>query len=281
MVDAYNLTADHRDRLYNEAYTQFRDTKSDIIAGANLKLTENSVIGTNLRNAYDISANEYELRYTQEFNEWNRSVENALSIAGMEQNNYQFNQNYDQTERWNDKNFGLKQNEYKVSTGDTDMDGVLSPDEIAKMNTSYSYDDNGNVIKGTKDKSSPLTNTEINSIKSAYKNAGGGQKGYDAVESYLKGIGKTVDNEVVDNYIVSAEAEEGLPVWYQTWTITKDTFNGNNPFVKGNEDYNDKYTNLNGETLTYKELKKKINKSGLSDEEKKALLESLSSQSKK
>ena len=117
-----------------------------------------------------------------------------------------------------------------------------------------------------------LTDTNLNNAKEVFLQAGGGEAGYAAVDQYLTAIGKNnVDNE---NLITMLDGLE-IPIQYQGWTIEKDTKN----WLGGN-DNNDTYT-YNGETLTYKELKKRIEKSDLSDSEKDKLLEKLKAQSKK
>ena len=186
MVDAYGLTSDHRNRMYDEAYSLFRDGKQDALDIANLKLTENQTIGQNLRNAYDISASEYELKYTQEFNEWNTAVENAWKAAGLEQGAYQFGVSQDNWE----KEFGLSEKQYRVSTGDTDGDGVLSASEKAAMSKNYGYDENGNVVEQTPTSDFKLTDPEINKVKEIYENAGGGDVGLAKVYDYLEMKGK-------------------------------------------------------------------------------------------
>lgn len=145
MMDAYNITADHRNQLYNEAYTTFRDSKTDAYNAANLQL---GIYGTQLDAAYkgaDLANTQWQQAYTNDFNTWNANVSNLFAIAGMEQSDYQFGVQQDQ---WNQE-FGLQQKQYKLSTGDTNGDGILSDAEKAEMNTTYSYDSNGQVVKGT------------------------------------------------------------------------------------------------------------------------------------
>ena len=102
--------------------------------------------------------------------------------------------------------------------------------------------------------------------------AGGGDAGYAAVDQYLTAIGKNnVDNENLATMLESLE----MPLQYQNWVIEKDTKN----WLGGN-DNNDTYT-YNGETLTYKQLKKRIEESDMSDSEKNKMLEKLKAQSKK
>lgn len=282
MVNSFDATYQHRNQLYNEAYTQHQDSITNAYNGANLQLNEYGVQLDAAYNSAALSNDRWQQSYQNDFNEWSAKISQWQGIMDSEITSYwqrtnfdesvrQYEKDYEQTERWNQANLDYnyaqlaeEQRQFNYSIGDTNGDGVVSDEEkVAAAQTES------------------LTNTEIKGIQSAYKNAGGGQAGFNAVTEYLNGIGKSVANETIDSYIASAEAEEGLPVWYQTWTISKDTTNWDNPFKDGNEDYNDKYTNLNGETLTFKQLKKKINNSGLSDEEKKALLKSLSSQSKK
>lgn len=182
-VDAYNTVFDYANSQRNFEYGMYQDEV------------------TNLYNTTSMYDSFYQQQNTQDLTLWQQSIDNAWKTIGQQSSDYQFEQNYNQTEKWNDKNFGLKQNEYKVSTGDTNMDGVLSPDEIAKMNTSYSYDADGNLVKGTKNSSSDGQNwaqSEYNNGESKYKS--GGEK---ALTDYAEAIGKQHgwDDTMVDNFV--------------------------------------------------------------------------------
>ena len=123
-----------------------------------------------------------------------------------------------------------------------------------------------------------LTNAEVNAIKSAYTEAGGGESGDAAVDAYLSAIGKNnVDPDAVWTILSGISMEEELeetPFYNMDWTISKDTIN----WLWG-DDNDDRYTN--GETeMTYKELKEAIEDTDLDAYQKKAFLEKLKKQSK-
>ena len=299
-VTAYDATYQHRNQMYNEAYQQFRDTKTDALNMANLQLSEHGQLVSDAYNYYNASSNYSDSMYNREYNSWLDTVNQAFKNAELLNSDYwsqmdfnedqrqfnlnlqeeqrQYNATYEQNDRHHSEEMTYKNNtlaedrrQFNVSHGDTDGNGVLSQEEIAAFNAQEAKKKGDNT----------LTTTEINGIQKAYSEAGGGEKGYDAVTNYLKGLGITVDSEIIDSYIGTASAEKGLPAYYQTWTISKDTTNHDNPLKAGNEDMNDKYTNLNGETMTYKELKEAVNSSNLTEEEKKAFLKSLREQGKK
>lgn len=95
LLDSYNATSQYRNQLYNEAYTQFRDKKSDAYNTANLQLNEKTQLTDNAYKMYLVDLNEYENAYARDWNEWNASVQNAYQTAGLEQNAYQYQTSFD------------------------------------------------------------------------------------------------------------------------------------------------------------------------------------------
>lgn len=156
--------------------------------------------------------------------------------------------------------------EFAVTHGDKDGNGVLTPDEIAEYNAAEA--------KTALEEESSLTNTEISALEEAYISAGGGDAGYNAVLSKLEAFGKGELNdrmqEAISNILDAASNN-----YFLDWTIDKDTFNGG-----GGDDNNDVYKK-GDQTMTFKELKKKIEASGLSDKEKETAINRLKNMSKK
>lgn len=251
--DAWSANFANAQNIYNNAYNLWSDNVDNAIQSAGLQLSEHGQIYDQTYKTYTAVADHAQQMYANEYNQWADAVNNAYRYAELAQRQTEFNQE-----------MAFK----KTQSAKTSGGGGGTPDSNGNLSDDMS-----------------LSNAEINAVKSAYNGAGGGVAGHDAVDSYLKGIGKYQETEkfqkLIDSYIGSADAEKGLPVWYQTWTISKDTKNHNNPFSKGNEDYNDEYVNLNGETMSYKELKKAINNSNMSEEEKKSFLKALGKQSTK
>jgi hypothetical protein len=300
MYNSWDANFKNAQNIWNQDFSTWEAGVNQAYNSANLQLAERGQQVDEAYQLYSANMDMYNTMYAQTYDSWKSMVDQAQAYAGIMQNDY-----------WNTKTFDEDVRQFNYSIGDTNNDGVLSAEEIKERdkwnqaevdyrNQSLTLEqEKWNYSKGDlnndgeindKDKElmalmgseyDSLSTTEIKGIQETYRNAGGGQKGYEAVEAYLSGLGKTVDNNNIDKYISSAEAEKGLPVWNQTWTIAKDTKNHNNLFVKGNQDMNDVFVNLNGETKTFAELKKAINNSNLNQEEKDTLLNELSAQSKK
>jgi hypothetical protein len=247
MVDAYGLTADHRNRLYDEAYSIFRDSKADALDFANLKLNENSTIAGNLTSAYDITSNEYENKYAKEYSDWNAQVENAWKTIDRQNSDYWSGISQSNWE----KEFGLKEKEYKLSTGDTNGDGVLSKSERAAISTSSSK--SGYTTKKDKDGNTVEykipTETQKNKALEAYNN--GGETEY---YKYLDSLPSNIDVEEIDAYVMGDGDSAGygqLPYSQRTYTVTDD--GGTNWFwgVDNNAKVKDQY----GNEFTLEQLK--------------------------
>lgn len=264
-VDAYNTILDYANNQRGFEYGMYQDEV------------------TNLYNTMNMYDSFYQQQNTQDLTLWQQEIENAWKTIGQQSSDYQFGVQQDQ---W-DKNYALSQNEYKVSTGDTNMDGVLSPEEIAKMNTTYSYDSNGNVVKGTKTGSgnTKLSNGASSSSMSTYKqtalkkyNEGGNA----ALDSYIDSLGldDTEKAEIGEYIYGDNEGNIGYgvtPIFDQSFYKVKDTYNNLGGWLtqthSGNEDdvdWNDKvaYKDKDGKEHTYtlKQLKKEFEKAGMSEE---------------
>ena len=98
MLNAYDATGAYRDRLYNEAYQQFRDTKSDAFASANLQISEHGQLSNDALNLYNAYANEADKMYEREFQKWDAEVRNAMQYAQMLNSDYWNQKDYEQTD---------------------------------------------------------------------------------------------------------------------------------------------------------------------------------------
>lgn len=298
-LTAYDATYAHRNQMYNEAYAQFRDNKSDAFNMANLQLSEHGQQASDAYNLYNAAANNADRLYAREYQKWSDEINQAMQYAQMLNSDWWNKTNFDENVREYEKSFAEDVRQFDTSFAENQRqfnenlaenkrqyDTTMAENkrqfdaQYALQSAKASGSSRSSSSSGSKT-SSKLTDAQIKGIQNAYRGAGGGTKGYDAVRTYLKGIGKDIDAENIDIYLSSANAQKGLQPYYQDWTISKDTKNRNNPFSKGNEDMNDVYTNLNGDKMTYKELKKSVNESNLSDEEKQAFLNDLKKQSKR
>ena len=99
-VAAYDATYQHRNQMYNEAYSQWRDTKSDAFAMANLQLNEHGQRVNDAYNLYNASSNQADKLYQREYTSWLDTVNNAWKSIELGNNDYwnESNQNFQATE---------------------------------------------------------------------------------------------------------------------------------------------------------------------------------------
>lgn len=129
-ITAYDATYQYRNQKYNDAYTQYRDAKSDAFAMANLELSENSQIVNNAYNMYQASSNYADSMYQREYNTWLDSVNQAWQAIQTQRGAYEsdrafdegvrqyeksyaqteehFNKNLDFQNTWNEKNMAFE-----------------------------------------------------------------------------------------------------------------------------------------------------------------------------
>ena len=130
-------------------------------------------------------------------------------------------------------------------------------------------------------KTSNLTDSQLKTAQKLFVEAGGGDAGLEKVDGYLSTIGKNNLSEEATSYLLDSLNGADIPVHYQDWTISDDTYNGGflgTPLWAG-DDNNDVYTN-GSTTMTFKELKKAIENSDLEESEKKKRIDALRKQSK-
>lgn len=120
-LTAYDATGTYRDRLYNEAYQQFRDTKSDAFASANLQISEHGQLANDAYNLYNAYANEADKMYEREFQKWDAEVNNAMQYAQMLNSDYWSQTNFDEGVRQYEQSFAEEQRQFdeKLAFEDT------------------------------------------------------------------------------------------------------------------------------------------------------------------
>lgn len=115
-VTAYDATYQHRNRVYDEAYQQFRDSKSDAFGFANLEMAEYGQRVSDAYNYYNIASNEADKQYQRDYTSWQDSVNQAWQMMNMENSDWwnqtnfdegvrQFNENQAFQDKWNQKNY--------------------------------------------------------------------------------------------------------------------------------------------------------------------------------
>ena len=160
MMNAYEATGAYRDRLYNEAYQQFRDSKSDAFASANLQLSEHGQLSNDALNLYNAYVNEADKMYEREYQKWSDEVDNAMQYAQMLNSNYWNQTNFDEgvrqfddklafEDKWNQMNFdeGVRQFNTKLENDNywnqQEMDyknnALAKQDEWNKNELGYKY----------------------------------------------------------------------------------------------------------------------------------------------
>ena len=87
-ITAYDTTFQYRNQKYNEAYTQFRDNKSDLLALGNLQLNEYGQRVNAASSYYNATADYADTLYSREYNSWLDSVNNAMEMIKMYNTDY-------------------------------------------------------------------------------------------------------------------------------------------------------------------------------------------------
>ena len=101
-VTAYDATYQHRNRLYDESYTQFRDGKTDAYNMANLQIAEHGQLVSDAYNYYSAVSDYGNTLYEREYGAWADSVNQALQYAQILN-----------TDAWSEKNFDEDVRQYE------------------------------------------------------------------------------------------------------------------------------------------------------------------------
>lgn len=320
ILNAYDATGTYRDRLYNEAYQQFRDSKSDAFASANLQISEHGQLSNDALNLYNAYANEADKMYEREYQKWSDEVDNAMQYAQMLNSEYwnqtnfdegvrQFDQNFTEEQRqfdekldfedkWNQTNFdeGVRQFDQSLAEEQRQFNAQIG-EQRRQFNARQAGDDNTSEVKsgykeiedeeGNKKTVKKNDTTQKKEALKAYNS--GGTK---ALKAYLASLSADYDIQGISDYAVEY-GEDWVYAYdkFSGFTIKDDTTNGGWFFGtnwfggKDTEDHNDTYSRTydNGKTYTwtYNEMRDAINASNMPKEKKEELLEDLKQQSKK
>ena len=114
-VTAYDATYQHRNRMYDEAYTMYRDEKSDAYAMANLELNEHGQRVSDAYNLYNAASNQEDKLYEREYNSWSDSINMAFKTAEMQNSDYWSKTNFDEGVRQYENNFAENVRQYDTS----------------------------------------------------------------------------------------------------------------------------------------------------------------------
>lgn len=104
-VTAYDATYQHRNQIYNEAYSKYRDDKSDAFAMANLELSEYGQRVNDAYNYYNIASDQAKTQYEREYTAWADSINQAYQLMTLQNSDYWSQTNFDEGVRQYEKSF--------------------------------------------------------------------------------------------------------------------------------------------------------------------------------
>ena len=272
-VAAYDATYQHRNRVYDEAYTKFRDDKSDAFAMANLQLSEHGQKVSDAYNYYNATSDYADTLYEREYNEWADSINMAWKEVEALNADAWADKNYAQTEDHFTRNQEFQATESQKNrdwqSAEAEKDRAFTASENAKNRAASKSGSRSSGNDGTY----KFTTTEINALTKAFNDAGGGAKGWEAVVDLASAYGKAPQNDeqssilksVLGGTTTTGGNKSGID-----WTnvdITKktDTWNGflNTGSWFGNIDSNNVYT-VNGKDYYVEDLEALMDEDGLS-----------------
>ena len=274
---AYDATYQHRNQIYNEAYSQFRDAKTDAFATANLQLDEYGQRVDNAYNYYNAMSHEADKIYEREYTSWADSVNQALQYTQMLNSDYwnQSNQDFQATEN-------QKQRDWQTTENQKDRDFTASENAKNRAASRSGGSGGGGNYK--------LTTTEVNAVKEAYFGAGGGEAGWNAAMNLLSAYGKAPQNDaqasIVKGVLVDSQSAYDQEIasdptkldWTSVeFTKTTDTWNG---FLSISDwwdghDPDDVYS-VNGVEYTGDEIEKYMKDAGVPEGTRNNILGNLS-----
>lgn len=222
-VTAYDATSQYRNRLYDEAYSIFRDGKADAVSTANLQLQEHGQLSSDAYNLFNATSNYADSQYEREYSSWYDSINIAMQQAQMQNSDY-----------WNDSNQKFqaseseKQREWQSSENQTDRDWKTSEAE-KERNFTASENAKNRAVKSSGGGGGLGSEKELSEYKQTAleKYDTGGQKEYD---KYLDSLPSDVDVEAIAGYVFGYEDEDGnkvdgyggLPISERTYTVVDD-----------------------------------------------------------
>lgn len=115
-VTAYDATYQHRNRMYDEAYNSYRDSKSDALAMANLQLSEHGQRVNDAYNYYNVASDTYSTLYNQEYNSWADAVDLAYRETELLNTDYWNQTNFDEGVRQYEQSFAEDVRQFDVTT---------------------------------------------------------------------------------------------------------------------------------------------------------------------
>ena len=215
-VTAYDATYQHRNRLYDESYTQFRDGKTDAYNMANLQIAEHGQLVSDAYNYYSAVSDYGNTLYEREYGAWADSVNQAMQYAQILNTDAWSEKNYNYKAEWDAKMFDYQKDRDAVLDSQWEknylLDEKLTNAQIAKMNSSGSGGSGGGGGSGSGGKTP--TETQMSKALEAY-NTGG----TDAFNKYVNSIPDSVDKSAIVQYVANYGE---LPYSQRTYTVIDD-----------------------------------------------------------
>lgn len=148
-VTAFDATSQYRNRMYDEAYSMYRDTKNDAFAMANVQLNEHGQLVNDAYNLYNATSNYADSLYNREYQSWADSINLALEQFGLQNSSAIANRNFNyqqerdaKTDAWNETMFKYQQERDSVADEwkqkEFDETKRVNDAQIAKMRSSGS-----------------------------------------------------------------------------------------------------------------------------------------------
>lgn len=210
LINAFDATSAYRNQAYNEAYQQFRDSKSDAFTTANLEMSEHSQRASDAFNLYGAYVSEAEAAYAKEYQSWADSVEQAWKMIGMQNQDYWAQTEFDEGVRQYNQNFTEEQRRYNETMAFNKEQAKLDEDyrwatfeEQKKQNEADNkYRDRAMsqsvyefaVTHGDKDGNGVLTPDEIAAYNAADKDGNGASPKYSLDDSEINKIEEIIED---------------------------------------------------------------------------------------
>jgi hypothetical protein len=292
-LTAYDVTSQHRNRIYDEAYNTHRDSVNDAFAMANLQLNEHGQRVSDAYNYYSASSDYADKVYEREYTEWADSINMAWKEIEALNTEAWANKNFDEGVRQYEGNqaFQAEENQKQRDwqSAEAEKERAFTASENAKSRAASRSGGGGGGSSTSKTKAP--SQSQMKGALEAYNE--GGTKG---LETYLASFTYADDEflTTLANYATSYGHE-----WMSDYesmsgaTISNDTKNGTEKngwfgttlFGSKGVDHDDEYTYTNayGEktTATYDDIEKIIKNSTMPQDKKDELLKNIKGQSKR
>lgn len=190
-VTAFDATSQHRNRLYDEAYQQYSDGKSDAFNMANLELNEHGQLVSDAYNYYNAASNYSDTLYEREYAKWADEINMAYKYAEMQNSDWWNQTNFDEGVRQYEQNFSYQKEQDAAAEARWEKEFAetvrVNNAQIAKMRSSGS---GGSRSRTSSAKPYTLTDAQIKTLTDLYLNGG-----EEAVATRLEAWGKIPDTE--------------------------------------------------------------------------------------